>query len=53
MEFIAPISVAEFSQMIHNIMNMDKETIHALAYASYLYLMMDRFNVPARRRARR
>lgn len=53
MEFIAPISVAEFTQMVHNIINMDKDTMHTLAYACYLYIMMDRFNTPARRKARR
>ena len=53
MEFISPISVAEFGQMIHNVLNMDKDTMHTLAYAAYLYIMMDRFTVPARRRVRR
>ena len=53
MEFITPLSVNEISQMVHNILNMDKETMHQLAYAAYLYIMMDRFNVPARRRVRR
>lgn len=48
------VTLADFTNLLHNLMNMDKDTLHTLAYSAYLYIMMDRFNhKPATRRIRR
>jgi hypothetical protein len=47
-------TLSDLTNLFHSLMNMDKDTLHTLAYATYLYIMMDRFNhKPARSRARR
>lgn len=45
-----PADFTDITALIHNIMNLDKDTLHSLAYAAYLYIMMDRYTHKSSRR---